>query len=88
MRNKTIQYAIDGDTGLIVSRVGDEVCYLVLDYKAIGKDGDYTAPLTYYMEKEKAFKVLPHMHNLTWTRKIPIEQKNFHRVFWGMNPLR
>ena len=25
--------------------------------------------------------------NLTWTKKVPINWKNIHRLFWGMKPL-
>ena|GEM_PF-4048553 len=25
---------------------------------------------------------------IRWTRKVPLEAKNFHRAFWGMKPLK
>lgn len=90
---KTITYAVDQDTGQVWSRlegdpsVGSEkIAVPVLDYLAIGRDGDFSAPLTYNLERMGIEALIGSC--LRWTRKIPTEIKNAHRRFWGMKPLR
>jgi hypothetical protein len=41
--NKTIMYGIEPD-GTVISRVGSEVAFPVLDFEAIGKGGDGFEP--------------------------------------------
>lgn len=91
--NRIITYAVDED-GLVVSRVGDELAWPVLDFDAIGKGGDgyepgdFHGPTRVHLEKFS----LHGLHSseyarLRWTKKIPIELKNAHREFWGFKPL-
>lgn len=42
--NRIIQYGIEHETGLVVSRVGSEAAVPVLDFAAIGQGGDDFAP--------------------------------------------
>lgn len=72
---RTIQYAIDQETGLTWSRVGSEVAVPVLNYPA----DDYTlVKMSVFYSGAQALK---------WTRKLPISLKNYHREFWGMSKL-
>jgi hypothetical protein len=86
--SKIIQYAIHKDDGLVISRVGNEVAWPVLEYEKIGAGGDFTQPLTYTLEK---FPVLTirggDWQRLRWTKKIPRDIKNLHRAFWGLPAL-
>ncbi len=84
---RRITYALTA-MGHVVSRVDSEVAWPILDYEAIGKDGDFTKPLTYKLEKFSVLLVGPEWQTLIWTRKIPVEQKNIHRKFWGFQPLK
>lgn len=84
---KTIQYAIDTQTGLVVSRVDSELAWPVLDYKNMTPANDYQ--MNYKLEKMSILVAAGHVWNtLKWTRKIPIILKNKHRTFWGMKPLK
>jgi hypothetical protein len=85
-RNKIITYAIDGDTGCVVSRVGSEVAIDVLDFEGMTPQNGYDPK--YNLEKHSVYDTLPHMPALKWTKKIPLEEKNRHRGFWGMKPLK
>lgn len=89
-RPKTITYAIDQDTGLVISKLSGlpdkELDYAVpvLQYAEIGANGSFSdAPCQ--LEKMSMFDII-NMH-LEWTKKIPLEVKNLHRKFWGMTPL-
>lgn len=86
-----IMYGVD-DSGLVWSRVTDApamgaqcVAVPVLDYLAIGCDGDFSAPLTYNLEGMGTEALIG--SRLRWTRKIPTRINNTHRQFWGMRPL-
>lgn len=82
-----ITYAIDTDTGLAVSRQGDCFAWPILDYEGMTPDNGFAA--NYYLEKIPVLSVAGRvLAGLQWTRKIPMEVKNLHRVFWGMAPLK
>lgn len=85
---RQITYAVDPD-GVVISRVGREVAWPVLDFEAIGKDGDFSGPLTYNLVKMDFYEAMRHgvYRTLRWTKKIPMPLKNRHRVFWGMKKL-
>ena len=75
---KTIQYAIDSDTGLVWSRIGSYVAVPILDYP---RD-------RYFLEKCSITSITGRVWDgLRWTRKIDIWTKNLHRKFWGMKEL-
>lgn len=58
----------------------------ILQYHKIGENGDFTQPLTYRLE---GMSIMALVHaRLRWTRKIPLDAKNLHREFWGLQPLK
>lgn len=96
MRNKTIRYAIDSDSGLVVSENMEtgEMAIPVLDFAGIGQGGngfakgDFHGPMNYELQKIGDRE----RHSLNWrslyfTKKIPLSAKNLHRKFWGMKPI-
>lgn len=93
MRNRTIQYAIHKDEDIVISRVGSEVAWPVLDYAAIGRGGhgfepgNYNGPMIYNLEKMPVHAIGREWQRLKWTKKIPTALKNRHRQFWGMKPI-
>lgn len=92
-----ITYAVH-DEGFIVSRVGNELAWPVLDFGGIGmggterstgkafEKGNFTGPTNYDLEKVQVHSCRE-WRSLRWTKKIPTVNKNEHRVFWGMKPL-
>jgi hypothetical protein len=83
MRNRTIQYAVDLDTGLVWSRVGSEVAVPILDYEGMKPDNDWE--MNYNLEKQDLSAL--YGATLLWTKKISVIIKNYHREFWGFKPL-
>lgn len=81
---QTITYAVDRDSGEVVSHFGDAYAWPILDYEAIGKDGDYNAPFEYNLAKLDQRTVGRGAAYLYWTKRIPTEVKNLHRAFWGL----
>jgi hypothetical protein len=94
--NRIITYGIQPD-GTVISRVGGEIAFPVLDFGAIGQGGDgyapgdFRGPTRYNLEK---YPIHPYFREgeftypeVRWTRKIPVTLKNLHRVFWGFRPL-
>lgn len=79
-----ITFAIDRASGEVVSHVGNEYAWPILDYEAIGQDGDYTAPLEYKLKRIDQFGAIMGAESLYWTKRIPTEIKNLHRAYWGM----
>ena len=80
--NKIIQYAVDRDSGGVVSQVGSEYAWPILDYEAIGQGGDFTGPMQYNLEKIDRYRAgRVYLH---FTKRVPTEVKNIHRAFWGM----
>jgi hypothetical protein len=86
MSKKTIQYAIDTETGLVISRYGDEIAFPELQYKDMNSKNKYTAG--YILQKTSVFAVAVAWDYYKWTRKIPVEIKNKHREFWGFKPIK
>ena len=83
---KTIQYAINCETGFVWSRVGSEIAFPVLQYDKMLPENNFTAPIE--LEKEQFFVFTGQVwKGLKWTRKIPKVIKNKHRKFWGMKEL-
>ena len=100
-----ITYAIDQDN-CVVSRVGNDFAWPVLDFDRIGAGGadkhpntgeesgayapqDFNGPMWYNLEKVYLFDMTPGQYaRLRWTRKIPLEIKNYHRAFWGMKAVK
>jgi hypothetical protein len=82
-----IQYAIHRQEGHVISRVGNELAWPILDYEAIGQGGNYNKPLQYNLEKVPLHSIGKEWQLLTWTRYVPTEVKNHHRQFWGMKAI-
>ena len=82
MRN--ITYAIDLDTGLVISRVGSELAWPILQYIGIRPENLFATQ--FQLEKIELLAAI--WCRLKWTRKIPVEIKNIHRRFWGFKELK
>lgn len=83
MRQKRIMYAIDEDTGLVVSQVGDQYAWPVLEYARMLPENNFET--VYGLEKLSIFEVGNTV--LRPTRDISNKTKNVHRKFWGMKEL-
>ena len=83
---KIITYAIDQDTGMVISRVGSEVAIPVLQYDKMCPENNFQTE--YKLEKMDVCSFSVKWRDLKWTRKIPKEVKNVHRKFWGMKVLK
>ena len=84
---KRILYLIDTDTGQVVSQVGDEFAWPILDFDHMKPENNFE--IRYFLSKlpgndQSVRLTIPFCVR---TRKIPLEIKNFHRRFWGMSPL-
>lgn len=83
---KTITYAING-TGLVVSRVGSEIAWPILEYDKMLPENSWE--MDYHLEKMAVFSVAGYVWDaLKWTKKIPKKLKNIHREFWGFSKLK
>ncbi len=83
---KTIMYAINTETGHIISRVDSDVAIPVLQYGDMQPENNFTP--TYKLEKMPVFAIAGEYGMYKWTRKVPLYMKNKHREFWGMKPLK
>lgn len=83
MRN--ITYAIDPETDLVVSRIGDRIAWPMLDFPANSFAMDY-----YGLKDFSVFELCGNSsyEMLRWTKKIPVETKNLHRRFWGLSAIK
>ena len=75
---RIIQYAIDASTGLVVSRVGSELAWPIMDYPNT----------SCHLEKIPLIAAAATWPLLKWTRKIDMWTKNLHRKFWGFKELK
>ena len=85
-RFKTIQYAVDSETRQVVSRVNGILAWPILNWNEMTPANNFE--ITYTLEKINFFNCLQSLKYLTWTKKIPVAIKNYHRKFWGMKPLK
>lgn len=83
--NRIITYGVCKDDGMVVSRVGSEVAWPVLQYEDMLPENNFTP--TYKLERMPVLSVTDEWYRIKWTKKIPIHLKNRHRVFWGFKPL-
>jgi hypothetical protein len=81
-RNRTIQYGIDQDTGLVCSHVLGEFAFPVLDFEGMKPENGFKA--VYNLERLKHIQGA----RIVWTKKIPVDIKNRHRKYWNMKPLK
>lgn len=82
---KIIQYAVDAESGMVISRIGSEIAVSVLQYDKMLPENNFQTQ--YELEKMDVIAIAPCWNHYKWTRKIPIDLKNLHRQFWGMKPL-
>lgn len=82
---KNIQYGIDGETGLIISKTDDNIAWPVLDFAGMKPENNWK--MNYNLKKFKIVDVGQSIKYVKWTRKIPNEIKNMHRQFWGFKLL-
>lgn len=82
---KTIQYAVDNETGQVVSKVNGVLAWPILNWDQMTPANNFE--MTYTLEKVNLFDCLQSLKYLTWTRKIPTIIKNYHRKFWGFKKL-
>ena len=99
---RSITYAIyTGDDGVfVVSRVGNDIAWPVLDFKGIGlgglerttgrmfRKGNFHGPTNYDLERFPVHSISAEWKQLRWTKKVPLKTKNAHRRFWGMRLLK
>jgi len=83
---RTIQYAVEKDSGIVISRVGSEICVPVLQFGDMKPENNWR--MIYIPEKMPLSALRGCWDLYKWTRKIPIEIKNQHRKFWGMKPIK
>lgn len=86
MKRRKIEYAIDTETGLTWSKVGEVMAMPVMTQELmddrIGRYPEYT------LRKVNVLQVpLMHQH-LNWTEELPTSIKNYHRRHWGLRKLR
>lgn len=84
-RVKRILYLIDTSTGQVVSQVGDEYAWPVLDFENMRPENNFET--RYDLQKLPFRDALPGLPYCIHTRKIPMEIKNQHRQFWEMQIL-
>ncbi len=80
-----IRYGIDRNTRTVVSQVGREIAFSVLDYENMTPDNNFNGQ--YFLQKESVLSMAWYMPNIKWTKQIPLSEKNRHRKFWGMDIL-
>lgn len=85
MNKNRIEYAIDTETGLVISRVNNEVAIPILHYDDMIPKNNFQGKCQ--LEKMDVINLSRTWGNYKWTRKIPFDIKNGHREFWGMKPL-
>jgi hypothetical protein len=84
--NRIITYAINQNDGLVVSRVGDEMAWPILQYEEMRPENNFQT--SYKLEKIPVLSVGCEYRALRFTRKIPVKLKNKHREFWGFSLLK
>ena len=82
---KNIQYAVDTETGMVISRIGSEIALPVLQFHKMVPENNFQT--VYELEKMDVIAIAHCWKYYKWTRKIPTEVKNKHREFWGLRPL-
>ena len=82
--NRIIMFAVHAD-GYVVSRVGSEVAWPVLQWESMTPENSFTP--SYLLEKFNMYSIGSEWQLLKWTKKVPLADKNAHRQFWGMKPV-
>jgi len=84
-RKQSIQYAIHED-GFLVARVNDKIAWPTLQWDKITPENKYN--IEYKYEMMDIFTIRDEYKMLTWTKKIPLESKNYLRSLFNMKPLK
>lgn len=80
-----IRYAIHPD-GFVVSQMDSHFMWSILGYGKMTPENNFATSYTY--EKISAFLIgAGEYRSLEFTKKIPVEVKNFHRRLWGLKEL-
>ena len=88
MRQKRIEYAIDPNSGQVISKVGDNYVWAVLDFAGMKPENGFQANYSLEILNGKGdWNLKREWYYATHTRKIPLEIKNIHRKLHGMKPL-
>ena len=85
--NRIITYAVNKEDGLVVSRVGDEIAWPIIQFEQIEKNGNFNGPMDVKLENIPVLSVGTEWNCLQWTKKVPVTLKNLHRKHWGFDPL-
>ena len=83
---RTIQYAIDMTSGMVISQVGNKIYHPILDFDGMSPENNWQ--MDYYYEEMSVHAMYGSYHYYKWTRKIPNKIKNFHRKYWGFKLLK
>jgi hypothetical protein len=71
----------------VVSRQESDVYWPILDYEGMTPENGFK--LVYRWAKIPVIQLMPaEWNSLRWTKKIPLEVKNFHRQLWGLKPTK
>ena len=81
---KQITYAIDMDTGHVWSRVGNKFAIPILDFEGMKPENNFS--IKYDLGLVDVLGC--YRNTLIYTKKIPVEVKNYHRAYWGMTSLK
>ncbi len=84
--SRTIQYGIDTETGMVISRKGSEIALPVLQFDKMLPENNFQT--VYELKKMDVIALAHSWYQYRWTKKIPTEIKNKHRQFWGLKPLK
>jgi len=84
-RQKRVYYGIDLETGYVFSRCQGQLAIHVINFEGMTPENNFQ--IKTYLEKFPNQSPLLYMRYV-FTRKIPVEIKNEHRLFWGLKPLK
>lgn len=85
MFDRRITYSIDLNTGMVYSRVGNEVAVPVPRWGELRMKGSFDSE--YVLERFPAYAISIKWPSLHSTQKIPLEVQNYHRKFWSLPKL-
>lgn len=83
-RGNSIQYGFNREG--LYARCGERVAFTALDFEHMKPENGFEA--RYSIEEGEAYKVLPHLGKVFWTKKVPISIKNAFRKHFGLKPLK
>ncbi|MEL7085350.1 MAG: hypothetical protein AAF268_08855 [Cyanobacteria bacterium P01_A01_bin.3] len=84
MFGRRIAFAVDRNTGMVYSRVGERVAVPVRVEGGIRVRG---AKPHYELESFPVYAIRERWANLLSTQRVPIHIQNYHREFWRLPKL-